>query len=199
MAHQFEALTDLDYWSKVPCTEIYTAFAAALREQGSPYFTAVDRNQTMVSNWDLMLRQNPRVLGIAVNDHFGPDTPPFVKVSPQSRDSGKILVFAPQVTLEAYENAFRHGAFFAVIDRGATKGNFPYIENVMAFDDSIYIETTDPVTWITNFGVVASGKALFLNDLRKHTTYARAEITNAEGSIVYTQAFAIRRRDNQFN
>jgi hypothetical protein len=195
VAHPFEILADTDYWAKVPCIEIYTAFAAAQREQGNAYFSSPNRNQIMRSNWDRLLSVNPRVLGIAVNDHFGPDTPPWFKVSPQVRDSGKVLVFAPRVTMEAYEQAFRRGAFFAVVDRGAVKGNFPHVKAVLAYDHSLYVETDDTVKWITNFGVVGNDKALLLGELHKGTTYARAEISNAEGSVVYTQAFTIRRRD----
>jgi hypothetical protein len=191
IAHPFETLVDTDYWSRVPCIEIYTAFAEAMKEQGVSYFNTQDRNRTMISNWDRLLRQNPRVLGIAVNDHFGPDTPPFVRVSAASRDSGKVLVFAPEVTLDAYQESFVRGAFFAVVDRGATKGQFPYVRSVIAFDDSLFVETDDEVTWIADFGVVGREKALLLSELRSDTTYARAEITNAEGSVVYTQAFAI--------
>jgi hypothetical protein len=193
LAHPFEPLPDTNYWSnrELPCLEIYSAFAEGLKEQGSPYFTAKDRNEVMRSNWDRLLRENPRTLGIAVNDHFGPDTPRFVKVTDESRDSGKLLVLAREVTLESYEEAFRRGAFFAIADRGKVKGNFPTIRDIVVQNFGIYIDTDGEVNWFTNFGKVGSGNVLLRSDLLEGTTYARAEISNAEGSIVYTQAFSI--------
>ena len=193
LAHPFEPLLDTNYWSgqSQPCIEIYTAYAEGLKEQGQPYFIARDRNEVMRANWDRLLRENPRTLGIAVNDHFGPDTPRFVKVSDKTRDSGKVLVFASKVDLESYQQAFRRGAFFAVTDRGEVKGNFPSVRDIVVFDDSIYIDTDGDVKWFTNFGQVVSGNLLLQADLRVDTTYARAEIANAEGSVVYTQAFSI--------
>jgi hypothetical protein len=193
LAHPFEPLLDTNYWSgqSLPCIEVYTAYAEGLKEQGQPYFTARDRNEVLRANWDRLLRENPRTLGIAVNDHFGPDTPRFVKLSPQTRDSGKVLVFAATVDLPAYEDAFRRGAFFAITDRGEVKGNFPFVREIVVFDESIWIDTDGDVKWFTNFGQVVSGNLLLQADLREGTTYARAEISNAEGSVVYTQAFSI--------
>jgi hypothetical protein len=193
LAHPFEPLLDTNYWSKlsVPCLEIYSAFAEGSKEQGQPYYTAQDRNAIMRSNWDRLLRENPRTLGIAVNDHFGPDTPRFVKVSEESRDSGKLLVFAREVNLQSYEDAFRRGAFLAIVDRGKVKGNFPEIREIAVQDNNIYIDTDGEVNWFTNFGKVISGNVLMRGDLLHGTTYARAEISNAEGSVVYTQAFSI--------
>jgi hypothetical protein len=193
LAHPFEPLLDTNFWSKlsVPCLEIYSAYAEGSRDQGQPYFTTQDRNAIMRSNWDRLLRENRRTLGIAVNDHFGPDTPRFVKVSAESRDSGKLLVFAPEVTLQSYEDAFRRGAFFAVVDRGKVKGNFPEVREITVQDNNIYIDTDGEVNWFTNFGKVVSGNVLMRGDLLHGTTYARAEISNPEGSVVYTQAFSI--------
>jgi hypothetical protein len=193
LAHPFEPLVDTNFWSRqrLPCIEMYTAYAEGLKDQGSGYFLAQDRNEVLRANWDRLLRENPRTLGIAVNDHFGPDTPRFVKVSDQARDSGKLLVFAARVDLESYEDAFRRGAFFAVTDRGVVKGNFPFVRDIVVFDESIYIDTDGDVKWFTNFGQVVSGNLLLQADLRQDTTYARAEISNADGSVVYTQAFSI--------
>lgn len=196
LAHPFEPLLDTNYWSsrELPCVEVYSAYAEGLKDQGNPYFTSRDRNKVLVSNWDRLLRENSRTLGIAVNDHFGPDTPPFVKVSARARDSGKILVFAPEVSLDAYQRAFRDGAFFAVIDRGATKGNFPDVRKVVVDLDTLFIDTPDNVKWISNFGEVGDHSTLRLAELHWATSYVRAEISNADGSVIHTQAFSIRQR-----
>ena len=55
------------------CVEIYNAQADLRREQGVlPYYSVADRNQTVISAWDEVLRKNQKVLAIAVNDHVGP-------------------------------------------------------------------------------------------------------------------------------
>lgn len=190
LAHPFEPLVDTNYYSRIPCVEIYSAYSEGLKEQGNPYFTAVDRRRVMLENWDRLLRENPRVLGIAVNDHFGPDSPPFQKVSRRARDSGKVQVFVHEATLPAYENAFRRGAFFAIVDHGDTKGEFPFVRDIVVRQDGIFIDTDASVRWITNFGPVAQGNLLALGSLPDRTTYARAEISNAAGTV-YTQAFTI--------
>lgn len=193
VAHPFEAIVDSNYYAKFPCMEVYSAYAEGMREQGNAYFTSKDRNRTMLENWDRVLKDNSRVLGIAVNDHFGPDTPPFQKVPPSIKDSGKIQVLLEKVSLEDYEAAFRRGAFFAIVDRGEVKGDFPYVRDILVFPNSIVIDTDDKVRWITNYGVVAEGPELELDALQDKTWYARAEITNANGTV-YTQAFSIRAR-----
>ena len=58
-------------------------------------------------------------------------------------------------------------------------------------DGALYIDTDGEVNWFTNFGKVVTGNLLLRGDLLSGTTYARAEISNAEGSVVYTQAFPI--------
>jgi len=199
LAHPFEPLLDTNYYSKIPCIEIYSAYSEGMKEQGNAYFTTRDRRRVMLDNWDRLLRENPRVLGIAVNDHFGPDSPPFVKVSPETRDSGKVQVFVHESTLQAYENAFRRGAFFAIVDHGSRKGDFPLVRDILVLPEGIFIDTDAEVRWITNFGSVAQGNLLELAALPERTTYARAEISNASGTV-YTQAFTIMaRRDAPFD
>lgn len=190
LAHPLEPLVDINYFAKIPCIEIYSAYTEGMKEQGVAFYTSRDRRRVMVDNWDRLLRENPRVLGIAVNDHFGPDTPPFQKVSLRTRDSGKVQVFVHEATLQAYENAFRRGAFFAVVDQGETKGAFPLVRDIVVEREGIYIDTDATVQWITNFGRVAEGNLLALDTLPERTTYARAEISNSAGTV-YTQPFTI--------
>lgn len=190
LAHPFEPLVDTNYFAKIPCVEVYSAYAEAMKDQGVAFYTSRDRRRVMLDNWDRLLRENPRVLGIAVNDHFGPDTPPFQKISPRTVDSGKVQVFVHEATLQAYENAFRRGAFFAIVDQGEAKGAFPFVRDIVVEREGIYIDTDATVQWITNFGPVAQGNLLALDTLPERTTYARAEISNSAGTV-YTQAFTI--------
>ena len=78
------------------CVEVYSAYAEALKDLRTPYFTATDRNKTLLANWDKALIGNQRIYAIAVNDHFGPQT--RAPISPQTIDSGKILVLARSAT-----------------------------------------------------------------------------------------------------
>jgi hypothetical protein len=173
------------------CIEIYNAFAEMQRERGtSPYFSSMDRNQFLVSVWDSALEENPYVLGIAVNDHVGPHNQSST-LSNKVRDSGKIVVIAKEATLDAYRKAFTDGSFFAVRDFGEAKSLYPEIQSIAVEDSFVFLETSAAVNWISQGRVVASGPTLYFSDLPEDARYARAEVSSADGSIVYTQAFAV--------
>jgi hypothetical protein len=191
LAHPWNyAYTELQLGSPY-CVEIYNALADAQKEQGLRYYTDKDRNEAILATWDQALIRDPRVLGIAVNDHFGPYTPPGV-VSNKVRDSGKIVVLAKAVTLPAYKEAFEAGSFFAVRDYGEVKHQYPKVYSITADDGYIYAETADTVKWIANGEVVGNQPLLRFKSLPYGARYVRAEISDAVGSTVYTQAFTVR-------
>lgn len=172
------------------CVEIYTAFASASRYRGVPWFQDREPDE-LLTNWDFALQQNQYIWGIAVNDHFGPqraggDVPADIL------DSGKIVVHAKALTLSSYREAFERGAFFAVQDRGAVKDRTPRIYSITVTEELIFIETGGAVVWKANGGIVGHGATLFLSDLSTDLRYVRAEIEGDEGSVVYTQPFALR-------
>lgn len=174
------------------CVEIYSAFAAAFRERNVPYYTNVDRNKVLVDYWDGVLLRNQRVYAIAVNDHFGPQA--LGPLSPEVRDSGKILVLAREATLPSYRESFNSGRYFAVVDRGAVKGRYPRIHSIDVQNEVIYLETEGDVTWVANGQRIATGPLLSYRTLEYGVTYVRAEVADTGGSVVYTQAFAVRPR-----
>jgi hypothetical protein len=173
------------------CVEIYNAAGDMHRERGLAWYTEKDRNLLAVGTWDEMLIRNQRVFGIAVNDHFGPQTAAGV-VSNRVRDSGKVVVFAKAATLAAYREAFLAGSFFAVRDHGDTKNRYPIVHSIAVTDSYIYAETSAAVKWIADGEVVGDQPMLLYANIPYRAHYVRAEISDSIGSTVYTQAFAVR-------
>ncbi len=172
--------------------EIYSAFARYRAEEGvDPYFTRTDRNAMMLASWDNRLLKDQRALGIAVNDHFGPDNT-STRLNPRTRDSGKIVVLAPAVTPAALRSALASGAMFAVEDIGLTKDRFPRIDSIVYGSASLSIVTTDEVTWTANGRQIETGPVIDFRALPSDAVYVRATVVNTEGSRVYTQAFPVR-------
>lgn len=174
------------------CLEIYSAFAEMQKERGiGAFFTSVDRNEMLMRAWDNALRENQSVLGIAVNDHIGPQNLSST-ISTKVRDSGKIVVLSKAATLEAYKKAFTSGSFFAIRDFGDTKNLYPEIHSVAVEDTFVFLDTLGTVSWIAEGSVVATGQTLLLKDLPPGARYVRGEVSGADGSTVYTQAFTLR-------
>lgn len=173
------------------CIEVYNAQADLQRERGLlAYYRVVDRNQTVITAWDEVLTKNQAVFGIAVNDHVGPAA--FGPVSARVRDSGKIVVLAKDASRPEYERAFRSGSFFAVRDYGETKNAFPTVQSIAVTEVFIYVETMGIVRWIADGKIVGNDPLLAYASIPLGVRYVRAEISNADDSIVYTQAFAVR-------
>jgi hypothetical protein len=170
--------------------EIYSAFAEDRRRQGIGDFARRDHNQALLQYWDRVLQLNPAVVGLAVNDHFGPL--PDQPTDPQVQDSGKIVVLVKDVSLDGYRAAFARGAILAVKDLGAIKGRYPAIETISLERTSILIDTPDSVRWIANGATVGSAGLLEFASIPSGSRYVRAEVSNADGSVVFTQAFALR-------
>ena len=99
---------------------------------------------------------------------------------------------AKAATLREYEKAFRAGSFFAVRDYGEIKGRYPTVHSITATEEFIYIETTSTVTWIADGQIIGNEPMLLYANVPFYARYVRAEVSNADGSIVYTQAFAVR-------
>jgi hypothetical protein len=189
LAHPWEPQS-YEQYSGAFCVEIYSAFAAARRREGVASFVSVDRNQILLDNWDYALARNQKILGIAVNDHYGPFAPDTVP--DDIRDSGKTIVFAKAVTLDAYEDAMRRGAFFAVRDFGVPKDQYPAIQYVFEDMASITLQSMGVVRWVTGGGVVAENSTLRFKDLPPNSRYVRAEVEGTNGTVLYSQAFVVR-------
>jgi hypothetical protein len=173
--------------------EIYSAYVSyEFEAKTNPYFTP-DRNAVMQANWDMLLMHNQGLVGISVNDHFGPDVQPGL-YSDHVRDSGKELVIAHQTTSDALKDALQRGAAFAVRDWGHVKLQYPRITAIIVADSTITLATTDNVSWISNGAVVGSGSTFKVSTLPGTARYVRAVVTNTDGSGVFTQAFWTRPR-----
>lgn len=191
LAHPFN--TTYEHLAGLRCVEIYNAFGEAAKTEmpGNPLQT-YDGNAALVANWDRALAQNQDILGIAVNDHFGPGAARTATLPPQVLDSGKIVVLAKAATLDAYRSAFERGAFFAIRDRGIVKDRYPAIFSVSAGATFVSIESNGNVAWKTGGSLVADGPVLRFTAIPANSQYVRAEITDNDGSIVFTQAFVVR-------
>jgi hypothetical protein len=196
IAHPWEwnRYSDLQRYAGI---EIYTAYAMWKYRTGE---FKTDLNQDLVKNWDIALRSNPRLLGIAVNDHFGPGQP---DIDTDVRDSGKILVWLkPGFSPSEYEAAFRAGQFVAVKDLGRTKDLHPSIASITVTDSLLEVRTTGAVSsirWIANGIEIGHDPALIMTTVPASAAYVRAEIANAEGSVIYTQAFTVSRMGDTNN
>ena len=152
--------------------------------------------------WDhVLLTKSPRIWGIAVNDWGSAwtplgisSTPCWAEITPTNRDRGKTQVLLPSYDLQSYLQAFAAGAFFAVVENNAVKAAYPTVTGINVTYNSISITTADgdeTVTWIGNGQVVAAGFTLDLSNLPADLVYARAEIDDGEGRVVYTQPFSL--------
>ena len=154
------------------------------------YYHANDpsKNVIMRANWDTLLADNPRIYGISVNDHFGPDA----QAPDTPDDHGKQIVLCAEQTYDSFRDAFKRGAMFAVVDLGSPLGNYPTINSIIIFGTTITIDTTDTVTWISNGGLtVGTGTSFDYSTLHATATYLRAEVSNIDGSTVYLQPFTM--------
>ena len=152
--------------------------------------------------WDHLLEfRSARVWGVAVNDWAGawtplglPSVPGWPLITERSRDRGKLEVLVTSYDLEAYTNAFRYGAFFAIVEDNAIKSAYPVVSNITVTPASVAITTvagTETVQWIGNGAVVAFGSTLSLSNLPAGLKYVRAEIDDGEGRTVFSQPFSL--------
>jgi hypothetical protein len=176
--------------------EIYSAYIAAKRAEGVPDFVNEDRNAKLLSNWDAALSSGRWWVGVAVNDHYGPYATAEATEA-GIRDSGKILVYAHEVTLDSYRDAFERGAFFAIQDNGVIKGGYPKVNSVIVGQHSVSIDAPDAteIRWIVSGDVIASGSTIEYSILPSRSVYLRAEILGMT-HVVYTQPFILRHVDD---
>lgn len=191
LAHPWTSVRRIQNWTGLFGLEIYNAFAEYRRVVAKDSaFVSVDRNAELVANWDSLLTTTPTLRAIAVNDHYGPDNKDAALPS-SIRDSGKVLIVAEAVTLEALKAAVARGTFFAVRDLGAEKDRFPRIDSLAVGAGSISLfGATGAVRWIGNGQVVGTGAVLALGELPSGLRYVRAEVADGP-SVLYTQAFAL--------
>ncbi len=187
LAHPWYDQVDRDWIADFDAMEIYSALAEMQRRIGLDPYYRTDRNARLISAWDSALAKNPALIGVAVNDHFGPDYTRDLEVG----DSGKIVVMARDHTLDAYRAAFQSGAVLAVRDMGRVKDRYSHVRFISAEDKRVTLVTDGDVTWISMGQVFGTGKRFDLSVLPIAATYLRAEIRNTEGSVVYTQAFTL--------
>ena len=170
----------------VAAQEIYNAL---FRIQYLDGIRSEDLNEdTFIPFWDQALSEGRHIWGVAVNDHYGPGTTP---ARPEV-DSGETVVLAPTLSEQAVRTAFTEGSLFAVRDLGVTKGQFPHIASITVSRNKIIrITTTDTVRWISMGVEVATGNNFNVSALSESSRYVRAEIVNADGSVVYVQPFEL--------
>jgi|GEM_PF-1366137 hypothetical protein len=191
LAHPWNSVTDFDSFEGLACVEIFNAYGEAKRQLGDPNFTKFDANEVLVGNWDRVLSRGRRVIGIAVNDHFGPGAINS-GVPHEFIDSGYVVVLAREATSAAYEDAFLKGAFFAVRDFEYPKEQGPQIQSIEVAGSKITIESDGSVRWITDGVEVAQGATLDIAALPRRSAYVRAEVTGPKNVVVYVQAFSLR-------
>ena len=189
VAHPFDAWMNFATLHDYDGIEMYSAYVAYKQWEGLNPFFANDRNVDMEANWDRALALNDRVVGIAVNDHFGPDN---MSVPPRIRDSGKIIVLAHGTTYDAFAAALRAGEVLAVRDVGDIKDRFPQIVAIQVSDRDLRVATDGDITWVANGKPFKTGAVLEITNIPAGSTYVRAVIKNSDSSAVYTQAFSIR-------
>jgi hypothetical protein len=171
--------------------EIYSAYSSVMTRRGYSIWAGADKNASMQAFWDTQLATNQRIVGLAVNDHFGPDAA-LSTVDPDLRDSGKIIVFAPSYDLASYRSAFEAGALLAVQDLGTIKDRYPVLQSLAISSTALTLDTDGTVRWISMGAEIGSGKSLSYSAIPRGATYVRAEIANSEGSKLFTQAFVVR-------
>jgi len=170
--------------------EIYSGYVTYKQYEGTDPWYSVDRNADMIANWDRVLGRDDRVIGVGVNDHFGPDN---VSVPAKLRDSGKSIVLAHTGDLAGFGDALNRGAVFAVKDISVIKDHYPTVSSIVTTETSITLLSDGYVVWIASGGKeIASGPSMQLGQLEPGTSYVRAIVTDPEANAVYTQAFAIR-------
>src|SRR5690606_39016961 len=76
-------------------------------------------------------------------------------------------------------------------DYGLTKLQYPRIESIEVDSSSIVINARGEVRWISHGEQVAVGEQLELDALPINSRYVRAEVSDADGSIVFVQPFVL--------
>jgi len=167
--------------------EVYSAYIPGAVFQG----IIPPQEPDLTTVWDSVLQYNSAIFGIAVNDHYGPYWN-GASSDPRIRDSGKTIILAPALSATAIRDRLLEGAAFAVKDFGVTKDKYAYVASIEVTESTISINTDGSVRWIGNGNEVGKGPRLVVGSLPLTTRYVRAEISNDEGSIVFTQAFGLR-------
>lgn len=129
------------------------------------------------------------IWGVGVNDHYGPT---YLANSVEF-DSGKTVILAPSLDESEVRAAFSDGRLFAARDLETAKGRYPQIDSINVTGGHIItIDTTDSVRWISIGAQVGTGPSFNVGTLADSKKYIRAEVENADGSIVYLQPFGLR-------
>ena len=185
----------------------------ALRDQGNgnPASTPMAGTEiaSFVSAWDTHNDKNGgHTWGTACNDRYGASLTPggggFL-CSPNCNggtnyaaadfDRGKLQVLLTSYDLEAYEDAYTRGAFFAVVENATTKQIFPSVDGLLIASAGVTISTvagTESVSWKANGGVeVGTGWTLAFADLPARSTWLRAEIDDGAGRVTFTQPLSL--------
>lgn len=171
--------------------ELYNAYCRAKFQSGK---LKTDQNVNLLKSWDRVLYDKPSVVGIAVNDWYGPATSD-THVTPDTKDSGKIIVLMKRATLEDFRAALTAGVVFAVKDLGVFKDHFPRVTSIEVRGPAIRIQArgAHEVRWIADGKTLPHhhGYTLRLASVAPDTHYVRAELVGRDGSTTYTQAFAL--------
>lgn len=187
LAHPWGRPSTYSAMRRVAGMEIYSAFAAVKEREGDPNLP--HGNSTMLTNWDQRLVLDQGVVGVAVNDHYGPYSTLLPPGDPL-RDSGKIVVFVSAPSLGNVRAALERGAILAVRDWGKVKGEYPRVESIAVSDTVIHIEANGRIEWIVDGRPYSAGPTFVAP--RGANRYVRAQISNEDATTLYTQAFVLR-------
>lgn len=184
--------------------EIFNNFMALSDETSTGGVT--NRIAQMLALWDVLLEANPQTWGVSVNDWFGAFTDPWEVTNPtenstfgqfltfKNLDRGKLQVLVTAYDLASYRLAFEAGAFFSIVEDNAIKNAYPTVSNISVTGSLITISTsagTESITWIGNGATICSGPVLYLRGLPPNLNYARAEIDDGNGRVLYVQPFSL--------
>lgn len=118
-------------------------------------------------------------------------------------DVGKLMnmLFVNQATPAEITQALESGSFYGVYDpQGSTLARhtsnppaFPTINSITCQDSviSISANNTSSINWINNQALIHTGPS-FDTSKYAHLKYIRAELTGSDGSMAFTQPFALK-------
>lgn len=191
LAHPWSDFAAYSRLRRYAGVEIFSAFESYRREENRDrFFTMRDRQREMLRVWDDALMRDSRVVGIAVNDHFGPgNSDPTL--SPRVRDSGKVFVLADTLTMESLRASLLGGRVLAVRDLGAVKERFPVVDSLWVDATGINLRASGIINWVVNGRTRGVGARMEFSSLPAGARYVRAEVYGLDGSAVYFQAIAL--------
>ena len=191
---------------------------SALTDQGNGNPASTPMAGTLISSfvdaWDTHNDANGgHTWGIAANDRYGASlgtggAGPCSSPSPNCNggavmaaadlDRGKLEVMLTSYDLEAYEDAYTRGAFFAVVENVTTKQLYPRVTDLLIGDAITWtIDMSVTTRWVTDGGVLletdvgSTTPSLNKSDIPVGSTWVRAEFDDLAGRVSFSQPFSL--------